>query len=176
MLPGFVGRLASPTPFEHRVSWHPVALHIPSLKHEDSKPGIPRRWPLVHAGIAANSLQPKRCCPRVTRSLTRFRVLPDFLPNTTRNMKDYYAQLGVAPDATAEVIKATFRKKAAQYHPDRNPDATAAQRFRDVQEAYEVLSDPERRHAYDDTRRRSLLDDPLSSARKIWANVIENAL
>lgn len=91
-------------------------------------------------------------------------------------MKDYYAQLGVAPDASADVIKATYRKKAAQYHPDRNPAANATQLFREVQEAYEVLSDPERRSAYDDTRRRSLLDDPLSSARKIWANVIENAV
>ena len=60
-------------------------------------------------------------------------------------MRDYYALLGVAPDASADVIKAAYRKKAAQYHPDRNPSPDAAARFREVQEAYEVLSDSGRR-------------------------------
>ena len=76
-------------------------------------------------------------------------------------MRDYYALLGVAPDASADVIKAAYRKKAAQYHPDRNPSPDAAARFREVQEAWEVLSDGGRRTDYDDNRRRSLLADPL---------------
>ena len=91
-------------------------------------------------------------------------------------MKDYYAQLGVAPDATIEGIKASYRRKASQFHPDRNPDPGAAQKFRDAQEAYEVLSDEVRRKAYDDTRRRSLIDDPQIAARHIWNNIIENAV
>lgn len=90
-------------------------------------------------------------------------------------MKDYYAQLGVSPDASIETIKSSYRKKASQYHPDRNPDPNAAQKFREAQEAYDVLADDERRKAYDDTRRRSLIDDPLVAARQIWNNIIEKA-
>ena len=90
-------------------------------------------------------------------------------------MKDYYAQLGVSPDASIETIKSSYRKKASQYHPDRNPDPNAAQKFREAQEAYDVLSDEERRKAYDDTRRRSLIDDPLAAARQIWNNIVEKA-
>lgn len=91
-------------------------------------------------------------------------------------MKDYYAQLGVAPDVTLNGIKAAYRKKASQFHPDRNPDPAAAQKFREAQEAYEVLADAERRKAYDDSRRRSLIDDPLAAARQIWANILEKAV
>jgi curved DNA-binding protein CbpA len=91
-------------------------------------------------------------------------------------MKDYYAQLGVAPDATVDSIKSAYRKKASQFHPDRNPDPSAAQKFREAQEAYEVLANAERRRNYDDTRRRSLIDDPLVSAKSIWANIIEKAI
>jgi len=91
-------------------------------------------------------------------------------------VKDYYAQLGVAPDATADAIKAVYRRKASQFHPDRNPDPGAAAQFREAQEAYEVLSDEARRKAYDDSRRRSLIDDPLQAARRLWDNYIEKAL
>jgi curved DNA-binding protein CbpA len=87
-------------------------------------------------------------------------------------MKDYYGLLGVSPDATAEIIKAAYRKKAAQFHPDRNPAADAADKFRAVQESYEVLTDVNRRKAYDETRRSSLIDDPLSVAREIWSSYL----
>jgi molecular chaperone DnaJ len=64
--------------------------------------------------------------------------------------KDYYATLGVAPDATTEEIKRAFRRLARESHPDANPsDPTADARFREVAEAYEVLSDPDRRRAFD---------------------------
>ncbi|MCB4361773.1 DnaJ domain-containing protein [Quatrionicoccus australiensis] len=89
-------------------------------------------------------------------------------------MKDYYGLLGVAPDASHELIKTAYRRKAAQFHPDRNPDADAAGKFRAVQEAYETLADVERRKAYDETRRSSLIDDPLAVAREIWSNYLGN--
>lgn len=83
-------------------------------------------------------------------------------------MKDHYTALGLASSATLADIKKAFRQKASQYHPDRNSDAEAPARFRAVQEAYEVLADDGRRLAYDDNRRRNLLDDPAETAREIW--------
>ncbi|MCA9310094.1 MAG: DnaJ domain-containing protein [Phycisphaerales bacterium] len=63
--------------------------------------------------------------------------------------KDYYEILGVPRSADAAAIKAAYRKLARRYHPDVNKDADASQRFAEVQEAYDVLSDEERRRAYD---------------------------
>ncbi len=63
--------------------------------------------------------------------------------------KDYYKTLGVARDADADEIKKAFRKAARKYHPDINSTAKAEAMFKDVNEAYEVLKDPERRAAYD---------------------------
>ena len=64
--------------------------------------------------------------------------------------RDYYEVLGVAKDATADQIKSAYRKLAMKYHPDRNPDnAEAKEKFTEVSEAYEVLSNPEKRQRYD---------------------------
>lgn len=64
--------------------------------------------------------------------------------------RDYYEILGVARNATPDQIKRAYRKLAKQYHPDRNPgDKSAEARFKEVQGAYEVLSDPEKRKLYD---------------------------
>jgi len=63
--------------------------------------------------------------------------------------RDYYEVLGVPRDASTEAIKKAFRKLAMQYHPDRNNKPGAEERFKEINEAYEVLSDPERRLAYD---------------------------
>jgi DnaJ-class molecular chaperone len=64
--------------------------------------------------------------------------------------KDYYKILGVAKSTNAEDLKKAYRKLARKYHPDVNPgDKTAEARFKEINEAYEVLSDPEKRHKYD---------------------------
>ncbi len=65
-------------------------------------------------------------------------------------MKDYYQTLGVDRDATADEIKAAFRALARETHPDANPgDTEAEERFRQVAEAYEVLSDPQKKARFD---------------------------
>jgi len=67
--------------------------------------------------------------------------------------KDFYAALGVAKDADSAAIKKAYRKLALQLHPDKNPgDAKAEARFKDVSEAYDVLSDKEKRKEYDEAR------------------------
>ena len=63
--------------------------------------------------------------------------------------RDYYEVLGVSRDATDEDIKKAFRKLAFQYHPDHNHDDGASDKFKELNEAYEVLCDPTKRSAYD---------------------------
>ena len=64
--------------------------------------------------------------------------------------RDYYEVLEVTKEATAEVIKKAYRKKAIQFHPDKNPgDKVAEEKFKEAAEAYDVLSDPEKRSRYD---------------------------
>ena len=64
--------------------------------------------------------------------------------------RDYYEVLGVAKNATADEIKKAYRKKAIQYHPDKNPgDKAAEEKFKEAAEAYDVLSDSEKRAKYD---------------------------
>lgn len=65
-------------------------------------------------------------------------------------MKDYYYFLGISPDASEEDIKKAYRKLSLKYHPDKNDnDDFFAARFREIQEAYEILSDSGRRRTYD---------------------------
>src|SRR5260370_27830620 len=71
---------------------------------------------------------------------------------------DYYAVLGVRRDANAEEIKKAYRRLARELHPDVNPDPVTQERFKEITQAYEVLSDPEKRHMYD------LRGDPFAPA------------
>jgi curved DNA-binding protein len=65
--------------------------------------------------------------------------------------KDYYATLGVPKTASAKEVKQAFRKMARKYHPDVNPgDKSAESRFKEINEAYEVIGDPEKRKKYDE--------------------------
>lgn len=91
-------------------------------------------------------------------------------------MTDYYTALGLNSAATLTDVKKAFRQKASFYHPDRNAADNAAARFRAVQEAYDILSDTEKRQAYDDNRRRSLLDDPIETAREIWQTYFKSVV
>jgi curved DNA-binding protein len=66
------------------------------------------------------------------------------------DFKDYYAMLGISKTATSEEIKQAFRKLARKFHPDVNPNNKQAEaKFKEVNEAYEVLSDPDKRKKYD---------------------------
>ena len=88
-------------------------------------------------------------------------------------MTDHYTALGISSAATLAEVKKAFRQKASFWHPDKNPAADAAARFRAVQQAYEVLADPDKRQAYDENRRRNLLDSPIDTARDIWQSYFD---
>jgi DnaJ domain len=74
--------------------------------------------------------------------------------------KGYYARLNVAPDASAEAIKAAYRHLAKKLHPDINRDASAKAQFQAISEAYNVLSDPDQRSRYDALRYSNPPPDP----------------
>jgi DnaJ-class molecular chaperone len=91
-------------------------------------------------------------------------------------MQDHYAVLGVAANASLDEIKNAYRKKASQLHPDKNVALDAPAKFRQVQQAYETLADIALRKAYDENRRRTLLDSPQDTAREIWQYYLDGVL
>jgi curved DNA-binding protein CbpA len=81
---------------------------------------------------------------------------------TTTTATDYYALLGIPPDATPAQIKSAYRKLAKQLHPDVNNSSDAAEKFRQITEAYDTLTDPDRRRRYDrlhGTRRTTFTEE-----------------
>lgn len=91
-------------------------------------------------------------------------------------MKDYYHILDIAVTATLPEVKKAFRLKAAEFHPDRNASELAPEKFHAVKQAYDVLSDDAARAAYDENRRRNLLESPLDTATEIWVNYLSGVL
>jgi DnaJ-class molecular chaperone len=92
----------------------------------------------------------------------------------TALISDPYDILGVTASASPSDIKLAFRKKASFFHPDRNPDPTAAARFREAQAAYELLMDDERRRAHDQKRQKHLLDNPVEVARSMFQSYLDD--
>ena len=104
----------------------------------------PARGP-VEQGLNASLQAAERRRPdgRPTRSFRRN------VQTQKVRMADYYQLLQVPPDASAEDVKRAYRQLAREFHPDRNPDPAARERMAEINRAYEVLSDPERRVRYD---------------------------
>ena len=79
--------------------------------------------------------------------------------------QDHYAVLRVHPDAEPEVITAAYRSLARLYHPDRNRSPDAARRMAQINIAYDVLSDPDRRAAYDQSRQARMSQQTARARR-----------
>lgn len=83
-------------------------------------------------------------------------------------MKDYYKILGLNENATPDDIKKSYRKLAVQYHPDKNPDnKEAEEKFKEISEAYETLSDSDKKNQYDNVRKYGNLGDNFSQMDEI---------
>src|SRR5436853_5618486 len=84
----------------------------------------------------------------------------------TRDPKGYYIALGIDESADADAIKAAYRNKAKRVHPDFNPSPIAAKQFHRLHEAYETLSDPDKRADYDRPWRESGKKEPPKETRR----------
>jgi molecular chaperone DnaJ len=90
--------------------------------------------------------------------------------------KDHYEVLGISKDASLPEIKKAWRQLTLELHSDRNPDPAANDRFVEVQKAYGVLSDPGRRHEYDQGRKSAVTDRPLEFLQELWESFFQQGL
>ena len=91
-------------------------------------------------------------------------------------MKNPYVLLGLENDASTSKIKSAYRKKASLFHPDKNSSPDAPKKFREIQEAYELLSDTMRRRDYDENQYKNLVENPSQTAKEIWESYIEKII
>ena len=90
---------------------------------------------------------------------------------------DYYSILGVERSADLDKIKSSYRKLALLYHPDRNNNPEAEEKFKNISNAYQVLSDPVKRKIYDsDEQYRYDLEDPLVIFQRLFPGVSTDVL
>ena len=91
--------------------------------------------------------------------------------------RDYYEVLGLKKGATEDEIKKAFRKMAMKYHPDRNPDdKEAEEKFKEVNEAYTILSDPDKKRLVESAMgcTDESFDDIMNDWNAKWAEALEN--
>ena len=88
-------------------------------------------------------------------------------------MENLYNILGVAPTATTEEIRKAYRSLAMRYHPDRSTYPGAEIRFNAIKTAYELLSDPKQRAAYNQSLNNRIIIDPDSEARALWLSLFD---
>ncbi|HAT31617.1 MAG TPA: molecular chaperone DnaJ [Janthinobacterium sp.] len=86
-------------------------------------------------------------------------------------MENLYNVLGVAPNASDDDIKKTYRSLAMRFHPDRNAAPGAEARFKSITKAYEILADPVKRAEYDQSVNHRIILDPEAEAYALWRAV-----
>ena len=89
---------------------------------------------------------------------------------------NHYQALEVSSLATVEEITASYRRISSRFHPDRNPDSGANERFQRAATAYAVLKDPQRRREYDAELINNLVDDSSKASRDAWNAFIDTTL
>jgi hypothetical protein len=88
-------------------------------------------------------------------------------------LENPYNILGISPTATSEEIKKAYRSLAMRHHPDRSMHPNAESRFNAIQAAYELLSDPQKRTAYNQSMNNCIIIDPDNEARALWHALFE---
>lgn len=83
-------------------------------------------------------------------------------------MENLYNILGVSPNASTDEIKKAYRSLAMRHHPDRSTHPSAEIRFNAIKTAYELLSDPQQRAAYNQSLNNRIIIDPDDEARSLW--------
>ncbi len=147
-------------------AWHEAVGTEPALSPEDDHV-VARVYPArirVQRPAPAAGARRRETVGRVSVTDASFRL--DYAMAQT---KDFYAVLGVPASATQDEIKKQYRKLAKKYHPDANGnDPKAAERFKEISEAYNVLGDPEKRKQYDEMRRLGAFSG-FGGGHVLWA-------